>query len=222
MTTMQVFHETIPNAENVAAEKFRACPWQFFDGVPDHFPDMLVWGDLAITRVMNSGIHQGIIPDLDKLDVRQALASVPDLDMATDAEIPYEDVRLLFLAMRSHRIGMSRIAKVLCRKRPHLVPMLDSVVTGFLRDAAHSWSTGQREGKPAWFDTAWAAWTDANDPTFYMRMAREALHEARTTVEQIRSHLASVPETGVPADAPLLRIWEATLFWHLWSPSGSS
>lgn len=218
MTTLQVFGLQIPGAEQVAEAKFRACPWQFFDGVADRFPDLLVWGDFAITRVMNSGIHQGIIPATDTTAIRQALASIPvGADITTDGEIHYDGVRALFLAMRSYRIGMSRIAKVLCRKRPRLVPMLDRVVTTFLWDVAHAWSTGNRDGKPGWFDAGWVGWTDGNDPTFYLRMVRESLLSDQNAVEEVRSHLASIPDTGVPVDAPLLRIWEATLFWHLYS-----
>jgi hypothetical protein len=51
----------------------------------------------------------------------------------------------------------------------------------------------------------------------YMRMTRVALAASADVVRQIRAQLAAVPFTGVPEDAPLLRIWEATIFWHLWS-----
>ncbi len=221
MTVLVVFGERIPRAERVAERKFRSCPWQFFDGVPDRCPDQLVWGDFAITRVMNSGIHEGIVPELPNRSANRALRRIAnDLDIATaqDDRLVFDDVRRLFSAMRAHRISMSRSAKVLARKRPRLIPMLDSVVTTFLWEVAKGWMTGARQGKPSWFDTSWNSWTDGEDPTVYLQMTREAVVSARPQLEQIRTHVAQVSETGVPADAPLLRIWEATLFWHRYAP----
>jgi hypothetical protein len=223
MTILHVFGERIPDAELVAERKFRDCPWQFFDGVPDQFPNRLVWGDFAITRVMGSGIAESMIPELDGNDIEKVnsiLAAIPVSASVAEADEDlalYERVNVLFKTTRAHRLGMSRIAKVLCRKRPSLIPMLDSVLTGFLWKVAHGWDAGVAEGgkPPGWFESEWNAWADWDHPRIYLRMVREALRPALENVRAIRAHVSAVPETGVPGDAPLLRIWEATLFKHL-------
>src|ERR1044071_739925 len=141
MTILNVLGEQIREAESLAEAKFLNCPWQFFDGVPDKYPNQLVWGDFAIMRVMNSGINDGIIPD--RADIENANAALARISLnealAESAAPPYEQVHALFKAMRTHQFGRSRIAKVLCRKRPNLIPMLDSVVTDFLQMIAHDW-----------------------------------------------------------------------------------
>ena len=225
MVTIVVFGERIEHAESVAENKFRECPWQFFDGVPDSFPEKLIWGDFAVTRVMNSGLRNGLIPDMKSVGLKKAndvLATIPRqmslVELADDSDI-YEKVKCLFEALRRDGVGLSRISKVLCRKRPELILMLDSVVTNFLWKIARRWKTGIGN-PPRWFDEAWKSWTEPHDPTFYMRMARCALLGADGDVRAVRSHVASIPETGVPEDACLLRIWEATLFWHLY-PAGA-
>lgn len=223
MPVLNVFGTRIRDAESVAEEKFRDCPWQFFDGVPDRFPNELVWGDFAITRVMGSGINERLIPELDGKDVGKVnaiLAAIPASASLAESEEDlalYERVNLLFKTMRAHRFGMSRIAKVLCRKRPNSIPMLDNVLTGFLWNVVHRWAAGQTddENPPDWFKSEWRAWTDSDHPRMYLRMVREALRPELETVRAIRAHVATVSETGVPEDAPLLRIWEATLFKHL-------
>jgi hypothetical protein len=213
MAVLEIFGRQIRNAEFLAEEKFRTCPWPFFDGVPDHFPNRLVWGDFAITRVMGSGVHDGIIPALDSADIENAngiLATIPvSSSLAEFDEDPavYERVSLLFKAMRAHRLGMSRIAKVLCRKRPQFIPMLDKVVTSLLWQVARRWATSrspenQGASPPEWFDSEWNVWTDPDHPRVYLRMVREAMRPALGSVRAIRAHLARVPATGVPVDAP--------------------
>lgn len=219
MTTLNVFGERIPDAESVATAKFLACPWQFFDGVADRYPNQLLWGDFAITRVMNSGVNEALIPGQADLERAGAiLEQISTEDALAESEAPpYDEVHSLFKVLRAHQLGRSRIAKVLCRKRPNLIPMLDRVVTDFLYKVGREWSIGARAGKPIWFDDAWRGWTDDDDPTVYLRMVREALSAELGTVREVRAQIALKSATGVPADAPLLRIWEATLFWYLWS-----
>jgi hypothetical protein len=215
MTTLSFWGRNVRDAQHIAARKFSACPWQFFDGVPDCFPDQLVWGDYAITRVMNSGVYEAVIPRLSGREIRRAnrvLAGIPRgcaLSHLLMNDLVYSQVDQLFDAVRSPGVGMSRSAKVLCRKRPNLIPMLDSVVTNHVRAVARRWKE-EPKGAPGWFLAEWKAWKA--QPRFYMRMIQESMAPQLAAIREIREFVASVPSTGVPVDAGLLRIWEATLF----------
>lgn len=220
---MNVFGQlAIPTPADAALAKFRACPWQFFDGVPDRTPDRLQWGDFAITRVMSSGLNERLIDAALKRassgDAGALLTAIhQDYDLvrapAENDEL-YVNIDRLFAVLMGPNFKESRAAKVLSRKRPLCIPMLDTVVVEFL---CRVWRIAKDNPKevPAWLGRFPKRWTTEISP--YLRMIRE---DARRHVDQlkaIRRQLAADPLTGVPSNAPLLRIWEATVFWTLWN-----
>lgn len=210
----------IPNAAQVGIAKFRACPWQFFDGVRDDEPDRLIWADFAITRMMSSGVRSDLITAAiargNAAGADGILASIPrqyDLVLAaTEDPHVYQNVDLLFGALTGPRFRRSRAAKTLCRKRSQCIPMLDDVVTSFLHGVCRHWVHSAALA-PSWFGAIWSSWTTEISP--YLRMIREDARHHQAELEELRRQIAADPFTGVPADASLLRIWEATVFWAL-------
>ncbi|MGK3981496.1 DUF6308 family protein [Sorangium sp. So ce136] len=210
----------VRNPRALAIAKFRACPWHFYDGVPDASADRLVWGDFAITRVMSSGLRDDLIAPVLALGASQyAMRQLRRIPLDYDAILaPYEDLSILgavdalFSALDGHRFRVSRISKVLCRKRPRAIPMLDSLVTGFLDRIGREWSNSPVEA-PDWFPEVWRGWrTGQVSP--YLRMIRADARRHQSALEDVRRAVAADRDTGVPIDAPLLRIWEAIVFWH--------
>lgn len=68
--------------------------------------------------------------------IEDALARIPgDQSLAApDAEIPWDAVHDLYAAFGGiPGIGLAKATKALHKKRPHLIPMLDSVVAAYLR-----------------------------------------------------------------------------------------
>lgn len=66
----------------------------------------------------------------------RAIASDASLARATSS-VPWQPLKRLFDAFADVRgIGFSKMTKTLHRKRPALIPMLDSVVQGYLQDDA--------------------------------------------------------------------------------------
>ena len=213
----------IRRASAQAIAKFRACPWHFFDGVADTEPNRLVWGDFAITRVMSSGLRSdlinGALARATAAGADALLAAIPDdhdlICAETENEEVYAYVDRLFQALDGYRFRRSRTAKVLCRKRPRCIPMLDDVVADFLLGVCHHWLQNPRQA-PNWFAASWRSWSSRTVVTPYLRMIREDARVHLSELEQIRAELAADRSTGVPGDAPLLRVWEAIVFWTLY------
>ncbi len=201
-----------------ALKKFSDCPWHFFDGVPDKEPDHIIWADLAITRIMSSGVSQDLISKVLKNvhsnDVEKKLKQLPvNFDLATSDENPiiYDTFDNLFAKLKIHSFSTARIAKVLVRKRPNLIPMLDKVVVGFLDDAAKYWANNENIC-PKWFLPVWNSWDNQLSP--YLRMIREDLISNYDDLLYVRKEISQTPRIGVPKDASLLRIWEAIVWWE--------
>ena len=71
-----------------------------------------------------------------KAEVEDALRRIPgDASLAGPGdEIPWDGLRDLYGAVGGiSGVGLAKATKALHRKRPHLIPMLDSVVAGYLR-----------------------------------------------------------------------------------------
>lgn len=92
--------------------------------------------DLCMTHLMHSNINGADINWLiaHRQSIRLALAAIP---ADANLEGPLEDdiwqaIGALFAAMEQDGIGLAKMTKVLCLKRPALFPMLDSYVMGML------------------------------------------------------------------------------------------
>lgn len=119
--------------------------WPYYDGVPDRDPYRVLPDDVQVTVSMNSfvsnanavrDVHRGLARHCDPI-----LREIPvDADLRTfDPDL--STARRLFDAACTPRGVLLAVAtKVLHRKRPRYVPMLDSVIIAAYADAA---------GKPA-------------------------------------------------------------------------
>jgi hypothetical protein len=69
--------------------------------------------------------------------IERALRAVPPDASLAAAAVPWGPLRQLFDGFADIRgVGFSKMTKALHRKRPALIPMLDSVVQGYLQDDA--------------------------------------------------------------------------------------
>ena len=103
--------------------------------MPGLFPDWhnrLTAQDLAITMLMNSGMTPADVEMLleQRGEIEVALRAVPvSVDLFSDWNDPLpKAVKDLFSSMEVHGVGLAKMTKVLCLKRPRLIPMLDSYV----------------------------------------------------------------------------------------------
>jgi len=94
--------------------------------------DRLLPQDIAITVLMNSKVSTDDVEALlgRKDAIERALKEVPrDVDLfGPVSDEAWGKVKGLFGAMEVHGIGLAKMTKVLCLKRPRLIPMLDSYV----------------------------------------------------------------------------------------------
>lgn len=85
------------------------------------------------TARMSPAVVAGIMERHERID--EALASIPASSslMDEDGSVPWEALRRLFEACDGvPAVGLARITKVMHRKRPALIPILDSVIEAYL------------------------------------------------------------------------------------------
>lgn len=99
------------------------------------WPNRLEGADLAVTRLMNSGVTSEDISSIlaRRARIEEALRQVSmRASIDDDREPDWEACRAVMGAMECHNVGLAKITKLLCQKRPNLFPMLDSYVMAFL------------------------------------------------------------------------------------------
>jgi hypothetical protein len=107
--------------------------WAYYDGIPDRDPDRLLPEDVLTTVAVNSyvnsaprvrSVHRGLASALDPL-----LARIPVEADLRDFDPGFVQVRELLAAACAVPYVLVPVAtKVLHRKRPSLLPMLDNVI----------------------------------------------------------------------------------------------
>jgi hypothetical protein len=209
----------IEDAHALLLSKFERFAWDWYDGVETH-PMRIEPVDFAITIAMNSRATAGRMRDflLRREAIEEHLRRVPEnVVLGPDVEpTVYAAVATLFAeAGQASGTKLAVASKVLHRKRPRLIPMLDSVLVN-----RHYWpaltALAQTASPPAWFDAAWLKHGDWSDPTMYMRVMAGEIDRNRGPLEALRSSAASF---GVPPEISDVRLFEAVLYAHLVSQS---
>jgi hypothetical protein len=111
--------------------------YDYYDGLPRGDPNHIEPSDVLATLSVNSfitnaaqmrRIHQGMVANCDGL-----LSAIPsDIDLVNCSPKIFEAVeRLLHEAIQVHGVLIPVATKILHRKRPSLIPMLDNIVLNF-------------------------------------------------------------------------------------------
>ena len=226
--TLNFFGEEVNDADGIALKKFSpskaGCSWQCFDGVDDDFPYEITDMDWQITKVMNSGISENIIRKergkkknaekyLRKIDKNFNLL---DYEEGNDRDKLWDNLdNLVKSLLIEGKVAMSRATKMLCRKRPYLIPMLDNKVINFMNKRLGLTKKEPSDSLPDWLKRDWGKWKHPKyQVSFYIRLIREDIRKPKQidALKKIRKRLSENSETHVPEDASLLRIYEATLY----------
>ena len=197
----------------VLSDKFEAFRWDWYDGVCTA-PDRIEPVDFAITIAMNSRATAGRMAEFMKIAaaVEERLRQIPrDLHLGDfqDGDKVWVGIQSLFeVACAALGTKLSVASKILHRKRPHLIPILDKVVVD-----KHYWPAlvALQEDPPGWYEAAWLKHGSFSDPTMYMRVMRGEICDNRENLGHIRSAL----EGQVPDCASDVRLLEAALYRHL-------
>jgi hypothetical protein len=132
------------------------CTGGFFDdlghrGEPDPSPDQFTAADLLALQMLDARLPSEQIPWLlEDPEIGVLLARIPADAVIWDEDAPVltEPWQLSDLLHDRHGLGDATTTKLLARKRPHLIPVADAVVTLALRptrpSAAWCW-LGLRE-----------------------------------------------------------------------------
>ena len=199
----------IPNALRAVTAKFERFSWHWYDGVQSD-PDAIEPVDYAITIAMNSRATADRMKQFMELGptLNNLLRAIPhDTTLATDtSDDVFHAVEMLFdKACSAKGTKLSVASKVLHRKRPHLIPMLDSVVVN-----RHYWPALNAHA-PSWFEPSWLTTGASSDPTQYMRVMADELDANREELARIRADLPK----GIPASISDVRLLEAALYAQL-------
>ena len=178
--------------------------WELYDGVDVPTDSQLSLFDILLSIMMNSRLDTADkVRSIwnGKADVEQALGRVPAGVALSDEVIPWDALRELFVAFCSIRwAGPAVATKILHKKRPALIPILDSVIV----DHLHPYLPPElQRGQP--------------DPVYMvekLKLFREMLLEHRHRVEQLSECCAA---QGYPITP--VRVLEI-LLWTQWEPRG--
>lgn len=103
----------------------------------DNFPpEQLYEVKRLVDRLGGHGIPQPAFSTLIfyRSEIENALRDVPATVSILDnySEIPWDELGRLLGTFRVRGLGISRLTKILHKKRPNIVPILDSVMVGYL------------------------------------------------------------------------------------------
>jgi len=171
--------------------------WPYYDGIPDRDPNRILPEDVQVTISMNSFISRADVVRSVHLGMVRAcepmLRGIPqDADLSTfDADLTVAE-RLLSAACAEPQILLARAAKVLHRKRPGYIPMLDSVMMAAYGQAMnqphlirHAVEDKKRAGSAAAIVMA-AFRTDVATVTERLAPLHQSLREEGTPMTPVR------------------------------------
>lgn len=109
-----------------------------YDSVPVAPDDVLTRADIRLANQMIARMSQRVIDGIEARAgaINGALASIPpDATLtAPEEDVPWRGLGMLMRAMGGiPEVGLARATKVLHKKRPALIPILDSVLEKYLR-----------------------------------------------------------------------------------------
>jgi hypothetical protein len=129
----------LPDALATALEFIeRDGTYQAYDLAAVKQDDVLTVADVRVGNAIIARMPARVIAAFAEraLPIEAALASIPPTSslMASEGEIPWGGLRQLLEAANGiSEVGLPRATKVLHKKRPSLIPILDSVVDHYLR-----------------------------------------------------------------------------------------
>lgn len=201
---------TIPEADVLLQRKKTNWPWKYYDNVKDDYPEKLTIFDYTITIAMSNYItaerYKAYYEALDGLNEKYKLI---DRQIALEDIYDKEDSSLkccrnLIIRMGKQKgIALTSATKVLHRKLPKLVPMLDSNVITYYWKILKCASVDKTS--PSWMQDAWNNWVDNNDPLPYMRIIGH----------DVSMNMDIIDKLAIREDISRIRVFESILFQHL-------
>jgi hypothetical protein len=118
--------------------RFLQAEWELYDGIPIARDDSIQLFDILLSIMMNSRLDtaekvRAIWNDRTKrAAAERALGRIPPQACLLDDQVPWHDLAELFNSFCTiHYSGPAVGTKILHKKRPALVPIIDSVMSGY-------------------------------------------------------------------------------------------
>jgi hypothetical protein len=158
---------------------YTAEMWACYDGVEVQRDNTITLHDILLSVMVNSLINgdQALAIWRQRLEIGHALQAIPANICLTDNEVdvPWDAVGSAFdLVCRIPKIKLARASKILHKKRPDLIPIIDSVLIAYYRDV-------DQEG--------WQNLTCGEEAKKVLRLFRSDLIAARDELRPIRQRL---------------------------------
>lgn len=116
-----------------------------FDMLPDNPPNRFTTTDLLAVTLLDVALTPDSVRAV--LDIKaeafgELLAAVPaDVDLWDASDDDLANAEALYWALRNlHKVGRTRASKLMARKRPKLIPVIDSVIHTALALGDNTWS----------------------------------------------------------------------------------
>lgn len=115
-----------------------------FDTLPDNPYDRFTAADLLAVTLLDVALPPSSVRrilDTEATVFSELLAAIPaDIDLWDASDVELDNARALYWALRKlHKVGRTRASKLMARKRPRLIPVIDSVILAALQLGDDSW-----------------------------------------------------------------------------------
>lgn len=116
-----------------------------FDTLPDNPPDRFTTSDLLAVTLLDVALPPPSVRqllDTESAKFRELLAAVPnDVDLWAATDYDLDHARTLYRSLlQLHKVGGTRASKLMARKRPRLIPVIDRVIRDALALSDNSWA----------------------------------------------------------------------------------
>lgn len=116
-----------------------------FDTLPDNPPNLFTTTDLLAVTLLDVALPPDSIRrvlDTEGGSLSELLAAIPaDVDLWNATDDDLANAEALYWSLRKlHKVGRTRASKLMARKRPKLIPVIDSVIHTALALGDDTWS----------------------------------------------------------------------------------
>ena len=188
-------------------EKYFSSPFELYDHEGTEVikrDNEITLFDILASNMVNSRVDTGEKISIiwgNRAPMEEALAHIPPNASLLSEAAPWDELEdLLRVALATRHVGLAVATKILHKKRPELIPMIDSVVGGYYRDV--------------YSDVTERGLGEVKRAIRMIRHFREELQRCRTDLEKLS---AIAKERG--CNVTLVRILEV-LVWIEREPRG--
>ncbi len=221
---LKIFGAPILKVEKILIIKFQDMPYRYYDGVKDNEAYMILPLDYCMIAAMNGQPRADRMREFmkraEKPIIEALLKAIPldlDLHKADDKVLSdvWDALKELFEKLEGKGARTAVVTKVLHRKRPRLIPMLDNKVLN--NCIYHAWKDLKSDNKTT-IPYIWHG--QKYNICNCMRLMRDDISPQVKPLRTIRDILIHNKKLDIDRSITLLRLYEAVMwkiyYYNVW------